>query len=51
MFLIKTRLQTIRKVWRYQRSNQKSLIEEEQTTQWPKEKGHKQRYAKHFKEN
>jgi hypothetical protein len=27
-----------RRVWRYQRSNQKPYIEEEQTTQWPKEK-------------
>jgi len=28
----------IRRVWRYQRANQKPYIEEEQTTQWPKEK-------------
>ena len=28
----------IRRVWRYQRWNQKPYIEEEQTTQWPKEK-------------
>ena len=27
-----------RRVWRYQRGNQKPYIEEEQTTQWPKEK-------------
>jgi hypothetical protein len=26
-----------RRVWRYQRSNQNPYIEEEQTTQWPKE--------------
>jgi hypothetical protein len=26
-------------VWRYQRGNQNPYIEEEQTTQWPKEKG------------
>jgi hypothetical protein len=26
------------KLWRYQRDNQNSYIEEEQTTQWPKEK-------------
>jgi hypothetical protein len=26
------------KVWRYQRGNQNPYIEEEQTTQWPKEK-------------
>ena len=29
---------SIRRVWRYQRGNQKSYIEEEQTTQWPREK-------------
>ena len=28
----------IRRVWRYQRGNQNLYIEEEQTTQWPKEK-------------
>jgi len=28
----------IRRVWRYQRGNQNLSIEEEQTTQWPKEK-------------
>ena len=28
----------IRSVWRYQRGNQISYIEEEQTTQWPREK-------------
>jgi hypothetical protein len=28
----------IRRVWRYQRGNQNPYIEEEQTTQWPKEK-------------
>ena len=27
-----------RRVWRYQRGNQDSYIEEEQTTQWPREK-------------
>jgi hypothetical protein len=27
-----------RRVWRYQRGNQNLHIEEEQTTQWPKEK-------------
>ena len=30
-----------RRVWRYQRGNQNSYIEKEQTTQWPKEKGQK----------
>jgi hypothetical protein len=29
---------TVRRVWRYQRGNQNQYIEEEQTTQWPKEK-------------
>jgi hypothetical protein len=28
---------TVRRVWRYQRGNQNPYIEEEQTTQWPKE--------------
>jgi hypothetical protein len=28
----------LRGVWRYQRGNQNPHIEEEQTTQWPKEK-------------
>jgi hypothetical protein len=38
-----------KRVWRYQRSNQNPYIEEEQTTQWPKEKVQKdkQRYTKH----
>jgi hypothetical protein len=29
---------TVRRVWRYQRDNQNPYIEEDQTTQWPKEK-------------
>ena len=29
---------SFRRVWRYQRGNQNPYIEEEQTTQWPKEK-------------
>ena len=39
----------LRKVWRYQRDNQNPYIEEEQTTQWPKEKVQKdkQRSTKH----
>jgi hypothetical protein len=39
----------IRWVWWYQRGNQNPYIEEEQTTQWPKEKGQKdkQRSTKH----
>ena len=39
----------IRRVWRYQRGNQNLYIEEEQTTQWPKEKvkKDKQRSTKH----
>jgi hypothetical protein len=38
-----------RRVWRYQRGNQNLYIEEEQTTQWPKEKvqKNKQRPTKH----
>ena len=31
----------VRRVWRYQRGNQNQYIEEEQTTQWPKEKEQK----------
>ena len=39
----------IRRVWRYQMGNQNPYIEEEQTTQWPKEKAQKdkQRPTKH----
>ena len=42
-------LVNIRRAWRYQRGNQNSYIEEEQTTQWPKEKVQKdkQRPTKH----
>ena len=36
-----------RRVWRYQRSNQNPYIEEEQTTQWPKEKSTNKRSTKH----
>ena len=38
----------LRRVWRYQRGNQNPDIEE-QTTQWPKERGQndKQRSTKH----
>jgi len=38
-----------RRVWRYQRGNQNPYIEEEQTTQWPKEKVQKdiKRSTKH----
>jgi len=38
------------RIQRYQRGNQKPYIEEEQTTQWPKEKGQKdkQRSTKHY---
>jgi hypothetical protein len=37
------------KVWRYHRGNQNPFVEEEQTTQWPKEKVQKdkQRSTKH----
>ena len=40
---------SFRRVWRYQRGNQNPCIEEEQTTQWPKEKVQKdkQRSTKH----
>jgi len=31
----------IRRVWRYQRGNQNPHIEEEQTTEWPKQKKYK----------
>jgi hypothetical protein len=31
----------LRRVWRYQSGNQNPYIEEEQTTQWPKDKGQK----------
>ena len=38
-----------RRIWRYQRINQNSYIEEEQTTQWPKENKQKdkQQSTKH----
>ena len=40
---------SLKRVWRYQRGNQNPYIEEEQTTQWPKEKVQKdkQRSTKH----
>ena len=34
---------SVRRVWRYQRGNQNPYIEEEQTTQWPKDKGQKEK--------
>ena len=39
----------IRRVWRYQIVNQNPYIEEEQATQWPKEKlqKDKQQFTKH----
>jgi hypothetical protein len=39
----------LEKVWRYQKGNQNPYIEEEQTTQWPKERVQKdkQRSTKH----
>jgi len=39
-----------RRVWRYQRGNQNPYIEEEETTQWPKEKGQKDKQwsIKHY---
>jgi len=33
----------IRRVWRCKRGHQNPYIEEEQTTQWPKEKGQKEK--------
>jgi peptidyl-tRNA hydrolase len=43
-------LETCRKrVWRYQRGNQNPYIEEEQTTQWPKEKVQKDKQRLHFR--
>ena len=46
---IRTLSANLRRVWRYQRSNQNPYIEEGQTTQWQKEKVQKdkQRSAKH----
>jgi hypothetical protein len=44
-----TSVKRVRIVWRYQRSNQNPYIEEEQTTQWPKDKVQKdkQQSTKH----
>jgi ribosomal protein RSM22 (predicted rRNA methylase) len=52
MFTITFLLKHLRRVWRYQRGSQNPYIEEEQTTQWPKEKVQKdqkikQRSTKH----
>jgi hypothetical protein len=50
IFFFKLRLtHTLKRVWSYQRGNQNQYIEEEQTTQWPKEKGQKdkQQSTKH----
>ena len=38
LFLAQLAKDHVRRVWRYQRGNQNPYIEEEQTTQWPKEK-------------
>ena len=45
----KIQIPFVRRVWRYQRVNHNLYIEEEQTTQWQKEKGQKdkQRSTKH----
>ena len=40
----RTSFRTDRRVWRYQRGNQNLYIEEEQTTQWPKEKVQKDKH-------
>jgi hypothetical protein len=52
MRIVPATLETIRQVWRSQRDNQIPSIEE-QTTQWPKDKGQKgkQRFTKHYTEN
>jgi hypothetical protein len=34
---VKVSIMMGRRVWRYQRGNQNPYIEDEQTTQWPKE--------------
>jgi hypothetical protein len=49
LFHISVQSRYLRRVWRYQRDNQHPYIEEEQTTQWPKEKVQKdkQRSTKH----
>jgi hypothetical protein len=46
---VRTVVLFLRGVWKYQRGNQNPYIEEEQTTQWPKEKVQKdkQRSTKH----
>ena len=48
-FITSIRYKTLRRVLRYQRDNQNLYMIEEQTTQWPKEKGQKdkQRSTKH----
>ena len=48
-YFLSTIQHILRKSWRYQRDNQNPYIEEEQTTQWPKEKVQKdkQRSTKH----
>ena len=38
IFYAKSYSASPRRVWRYQRGNQNPQIDEEQTTQWPKEK-------------
>jgi len=46
----KDKSSTVRRVWRYQRGNQNPYFEEEQTTQWLKEKvqKYKQRSTKTY---
>jgi hypothetical protein len=44
--IVQSGLNTIRRVWRYQRGNQNPYIEEQQTTQWPKEKVQKGKRSK-----
>ena len=49
MIIYNCKIKFIRRVWRYQRGNQNLYIEEERSTQWPKEKVQKdkQRSTKH----
>ena len=46
MFVILESKLYLRKVWRYQRGNQKPIYIEGQTTQWSKEKGQTTQWSK-----
>jgi hypothetical protein len=45
---IRNMINTLRRVWRYQRGNHNPYIEEEQTTQWSKEKVQKDKQRSIF---